>query len=135
MEVRNCKKCGRMFNFVSGAPICPACKETMETKFQEVKEYVSEHKTASIVQISEDCEVEVNQIKRWVREERLEFAQDSPIGIPCENCGTTIRCGRFCEKCKNEMVNRLGEAIPKPKQVELPKKKERENPKMRFLDK
>ena len=37
MEVRNCRKCGRIFNYVAGMPICPACRERIEEKFQEVK--------------------------------------------------------------------------------------------------
>ena len=37
MNVRNCKKCGKLFNYVSGAPVCPACKDALEKKFQEVK--------------------------------------------------------------------------------------------------
>lgn len=134
MDVRNCKKCGRMFNFISGAPICESCKEKLEKKFQEVKEYVSENKTAPITMIAEECDVDVNQIRRWIREERLEFSEDSPVGIPCENCGATIRSGRFCEKCKNEMVNRLGEVLPKPKKEEPVKKKKPDSAKMRFLD-
>lgn len=135
MDVRNCRKCGRMFNYVSGAPICAACKEKLEEKFQEVKSYVSEHKTATIPMISEECDVDANQIRKWIREERLEFSEDSPIGLPCENCGAIIRSGKYCEKCKMEMANRFGEALPKPKQTEIKKKSTKENPKMRFLDK
>lgn len=37
MNVRNCKKCGRMFNYVMGQVICPRCKEDQEAKFLEVK--------------------------------------------------------------------------------------------------
>lgn len=134
MDVRNCRKCGRMFNYVSGAPICAACKEKLEEKFHEVKKYVSDHKTATIPMISEECDVDANQIRKWIREERLEFSEDSAIGLPCENCGAIIRSGRYCEKCKMEMANRFGEVLPKPKQTEIKKKPTKDNPKMRFLD-
>ncbi len=135
MNVRNCKKCGRIFNYVSGMPICPSCREDMEKKFQEVKDYIREHKEAGITEVAEACEVEVRQIKQWVREERLEFSADSPVGIDCELCGAMIRSGRFCEKCKVGMATELGKAIERPKQVKKESKKTdtRENPKMRFL--
>lgn len=135
MDVRNCRKCGRMFNYVSGAPICESCKEKLEEKFQEVKAYVQENKTAPIPMIAEECDVDVSQIRKWIREERLEFSEDSPVGLPCENCGATIRSGKFCEKCKLEVANRLGEALPKPKPVAAPKKPDKQPPKMRYLDK
>ena len=43
MDVRNCKNCGKMFNYI-GKPICPSCEKMLEEKFQEVKEYIKEHK-------------------------------------------------------------------------------------------
>lgn len=135
MNVRNCKKCGRIFNYVSGMPICLSCREDLEKKFQEVKDYIRENKEAGITEVAEACEVEVRQIKQWVREERLEFSAESPVGIDCELCGAMIRSGRFCEKCKVGMANELGKAIEKPKPVKKESKKTdtRENPKMRFL--
>ena len=38
MEVRNCKNCGRLFNYMGGKPICQLCKESLEDKFKEVQE-------------------------------------------------------------------------------------------------
>lgn len=134
MNVRNCKKCGRLFNYVSGMPVCPSCREGLEKKFQEVKDYIRENKEAGITEVAEACEVEVRQIKQWVREERLEFSADSPVGIDCEMCGTMIRSGRFCEKCKIGMINELDSAKAKPAPAKVEKKKDsRDNPKMRFL--
>ena len=26
MEVKNCKECGRLFNYMGGAPLCDGCK-------------------------------------------------------------------------------------------------------------
>lgn len=134
MNVRNCRSCGKIFNYVSGVPICPACKEAREAKFQQVKEYVYEHKQASIPQIAADCEVETSQIQQWIREERLVFADDSPIGISCENCGTMIKTGKLCEKCKKEMAGQFAAAGKRPEVQQQLKKPTREDPRMRFLD-
>ncbi len=78
----------------------------------------------------------VNQIRQWIREERLQFTDDSDIGIECENCGASIKTGRFCENCKNTMANNLSSAIEKPKPApEEPKKKAEPKNKMHFLEK
>lgn len=134
MNVRNCRKCGRIFNYVVGPHICPACREALEAKFQEVKEYIRQHKGVGISEVSEACDVEVSQIHQWLREERLEVTEDSAIQLVCENCGALIRSGRFCEKCKNSMTQGfqsvLDENAPKPV---LRKEPEKDNPRMRFL--
>ncbi len=78
MNVRNCKKCGKLFNHIMGMPICPACKDALEKSFQEVKKYIRENRMADIMEVAEACEVEVSQIKQWIREDRLEFTEDSP---------------------------------------------------------
>ncbi len=135
MEVRNCRKCGRIFNYISGMPICPICKEENEKKFHEVKEYIRENHKATIPQICEDCGVDRNQVYHWIREERLVFADDSPVGINCEKCGASIKTGRFCEKCKADMANHLQESIAKPKPLQEARKKQvSSKEKMRFLD-
>ena len=85
MNVRNCRKCGKLFNYISGMPICPACKDLLEEKFQTVKKYIRENRLADIKEVAEACEVEVGQIQQWIREERLEFTEDSPVKIPCEH--------------------------------------------------
>ncbi len=134
MDVRNCRNCGRLFNYLQGPQICPECVDALEKKFIEVRDYVWDNKNASIEEISEKNEVSVQQIKQWIREERLVFSEDSAFGIECENCGKMIKGGRFCDQCKAEMSNNLSTAINKPK-VEAPKKKDRERDRMRFLDK
>lgn len=136
MEVRNCRKCGKLFNYVSGMPICPACKDRMEEVFQEVKKYIRENPRADIREVSEACEVEKSQIQQWIREERLEFTADSPIMLPCENCGAMIRSGKYCEKCKSTMAKNLSDAIEKPKVVlTQPERKRDSQSRMRYLDK
>ena len=134
MEVRTCKSCGRMFNCIGRTPLCPACADEMEKKFQQVKEYVWEHRSATLQDISENNDVSVKQLRQWVREERLTFSDKSPVGIECETCGTMIRTGRFCDKCKNNMASTLTKmyAVTPPKQD---KAKGKDKDRMRFLDK
>ena len=100
MNVRNCRKCGNLFNYVSGPPICMACREKLEEKFQEVKKYIQDNGHAGIQQVAEACDVSTNQIHQWLREERLELSAESGVTLSCENCGAAILSGRFCQKCK-----------------------------------
>ena len=45
-----------------------------------------------------------------------------------------IKTGRFCDKCKAQMINGLNNSI-RQKPVERPGKRDpRDNPKMRFLE-
>ena len=107
MEVMNCRGCGRLFNYIGGQQLCPACKEQLEKKFMEVKEYIREHPEKNISQVSEDTDVSIRQLKNWVRQERLIFSEESKVMIECEQCGASIRTGRFCEKCKKNMADNL----------------------------
>lgn len=134
MDVRSCKNCGRLFNYLQGTPICPACKKKLEDKFVEVKEYVREHDSATMQEISDANDVSVKQIKQWVREERLAFTDSSPVGIECEKCGAMIRTGRFCDKCKNSMANNLRRMYEMP-HTDREGIRARDKDRMRFLDK
>lgn len=135
MNVRNCRKCGKLFNYVSGPPICPACREAEEAKFQEVKKYVQDHPGAAVAEVAEVCEVTTNQIQAWLRDERLELCEGSGIALTCEKCGASILTGRYCNRCKAAMAERLESSIRKPKPVKKEKPKDvKENPKMRFLN-
>lgn len=133
MEVRNCKGCGKLFNHLSGPPLCPACTAALDLKFEEVKEYVYDHPRVGIQEVSEVMEVSIAQIKQWIRDERLSFAEDSMIGLECEGCGVTIKTGRFCKSCKDKLAKGFSDlySVDKPVQKQ---KDSRENPKMRFLD-
>lgn len=133
MEVRNCKECKRLFNYISGGSrLCPECRQKLEEKFTEVKRYVEDNRNVSISTVSQEMGVSVQQLNQWVREERLIFAEGSAVMIDCEACGQPIRTGRFCDACKGQMVNKFGAMYQKP-QVQV-KKEERDRARMRFLD-
>lgn len=133
MEVRNCKGCGTLFNFLGGVPLCANCQKDLEKKYEEVKEYVYNNPGANIQKVADDNEVSITQIKKWVREERLEFTADSAVALDCENCGSPIKTGRFCPQCKDKMTSKLG-SIYQEKKIEVNKPKRPGENKMRFLD-
>ncbi len=134
MNLRNCSRCGKMFNYIGGQPLCEPCKKAIEEDFQKVKQYITDNPGAGLKQISEDNGVTTKQIQQWIREERLMFSKDSPLALQCENCGEPIQTGRFCAKCKATMANNLNNTFAKPKPaLQQPAKKETKAG-MRFLD-
>lgn len=138
MNVRNCRKCGRIYNFVPGHYICPVCEAQREEDFQRTKEYVRDHPNCSVNEVVEECHVEMQQIQQWLREERLQLADTSGIMLTCEKCGEPIQSGRYCEKCKRTMTDELGAAARSYVKVEpspAKKKQEHDGDKMRFLGK
>lgn len=133
MEVKNCKSCKRLFNYLSGPRLCPACAEELEKTFQLVKEYLWENPDATLALVSEKFEVSTAQIKQWIREERLVLSKESPAFLDCENCGEPVKSGRYCNSCKVKLENTLKSVYGKPQQEV--RKIKRDGERMRFLDK
>lgn len=67
MEVRNCRSCGRLFNYMGGAPLCPACQKKLEEKFQEVKAFLEENPNSSVETVADELDVSVKQIRHHYR--------------------------------------------------------------------
>ena len=115
--------------------MCASCTAALDTKFEQVKEYVYDHPRVGMQEVAEEMEVSITQIKQWIREERLSFAEDSMIGLECEGCGITIKTGRFCKACKDKLakgLTNLYQPETPPAQKVNPVK---EAPKMQYLDK
>lgn len=132
MDISNCRGCGRLFNVITNSRLCPQCVQALEDKFQQVKEYLREKPNSSIDAVAQDNDVSVKQIRQWVREERLTFSEESLVGIECEQCGTQIRTGRFCESCKLKISNNLMSALDRPATPTAPKNTH-DRDRMRFL--
>lgn len=137
MNVQNCRQCGRIFNYVSGAHICPICKQEIEDKFEKVKEYLGENPNASIAAISLENDVTVNQLHQWIREERLIIAKNEANQITCQRCGSLVETGKYCQKCKDEMASAFKTEFNIGKNQNANNtqtKNEQQGSKMRFLD-
>ncbi len=131
MEIRNCRNCKRLFNYITGEPLCGGCKAALEEKFQIVKEFIKDNPGMNISQVSKECEVTTNQIKLWVREERLAFSDDSLVGLDCQRCGKMIHSGRFCSECSGSLKDGFDSLYRVERQAT---KKGSAAGKMRFLE-
>jgi flagellar operon protein (TIGR03826 family) len=124
MDIRNCRRCGKMYQF-NGSYICNNCIRQDDEDFRKVKEYVVTHAGASSVEVSEKTEVDIKTINRFLREGRLEAegveieAEDT--GISCENCRRPIKSGRFCERCTQELQQQFKKAAESLEPEKAPK--------------
>jgi len=120
MEVKTCKNCRRLFNYLTGPMLCAACKEKLEDDFVDVKEYIRKNPGCTMQSVADECEVSIAQLKEWVREERLQFSTSVGTGITCDKCGSPIPTGRFCEFCKKEMAQNLARGLTPAASKEAP---------------
>lgn len=133
MEVKACRRCGKIFQYITGAPICPKCKKVEEDLFQDVKAYLRENKGASMQEVTEATGASVSMIERYLREGRLEVTTESLISLSCEQCGAKIRTGRLCDKCRSNLSSDLS-AAAKSIQDSHQVRREKDKEKMRFLN-
>ena len=130
MEVKVCKSCKRMFQYIAGPVICPHCREKEDEQFVLVKDYLRNNPGATLMQVSEATEVESKIILKFLREERLEVSKDSPISLVCEQCGKRIATGIRCNECEAQMLKDLNQI----KRHLVSKTEDETKARMRFLD-
>lgn len=133
-RVINCRKCGKLYNKVNTAKFCPACMKALEEKYLEVRQYIRDNEGASIVAVARDNDVSVEQIKEWIREERIELYSAGDLDLTCLSCGAPVKTGRYCERCKSKMVNSL-KGVYVQKQDDGREGLKSSGEKMRFLQK
>lgn len=107
-DVRNCKKCNKIFNYIGGIQICMDCKQEDEVNFKKVKEYLYDHPKSSMFEVSNELGISIQKIKGYLKEGRLEIVGDGGnMFLECERCGKSISSGRYCNECSKDVSNDL----------------------------
>ena len=122
-NLQNCKSCGKLFIKMSRA-ICPDCFEQEEEAFLKVKQYLDEHPKAPVVTVSEETEVSVKQINKFIRDGRILASQYEGLTVECERCGGEVKEGKYCESCKNQLQKEFESVTKDPKAPKGDSKKE-----------
>lgn len=100
-----CSKCGgKLFYLNSGKYQCDSCGEIVLDDFGKVKEFLEENGPASAVTISAVTGVQREIIEMFLKKGRLEIPEGSKYYLQCEKCGSSIRYGRFCPSCVQELA-------------------------------
>ncbi|XID91016.1 flagellar protein [Paenibacillaceae bacterium WGS1546] len=99
MDLTYCPKCGKLFarNF---REVCNSCHQLLEKDYERCAEHLRKNRGMDIQQLSEETEISIKQITRWVREGRISLMDAPNLSYPCESCGTLIREGHLCDGCK-----------------------------------
>ena len=113
MEMRNCPRCKRIFNY-TGFPICQDCVKEDETVFEGVRTFIKENPDSALAVISEKTGVSAKKILRYVREGRLEVSKGMHGEVVCANCGKPITKGKYCDKCVIELNNKVDQVFTGP---------------------
>lgn len=116
MSLANCSRCGKVFPFVPGGKdICPACIKEEDGNYLKIFHYLSTRPSATAQEIAQATEVDIKEIYRYVRENRLRLVQFD-TGLHCESCGIPISQGKLCEKCVKMLSEEIKSDIEKFKQ-------------------
>lgn len=102
MDLANCPRCGKLFarHF---RDVCPDCLKRLEKEYEACVDYLRDHKGATINELSEETEVTIKQITRFIREGRISLVGAPNLSYPCEVCGILIRDGNMCDSCRGRL--------------------------------
>ncbi|MDR1438678.1 MAG: MerR family transcriptional regulator [Clostridiales bacterium] len=107
-ELKNCRKCNRIFSYVTGPQICPSCQKEEEEIFDNVSMYVREHPGVPLTVVAKEMDVSYEKIIKYVREGRLQIKEPGGGVVKfCEKCGKEIPSGRFCKSCEAGLAKAL----------------------------
>ncbi|OPJ56057.1 TIGR03826 family flagellar region protein [Alkalithermobacter paradoxus] len=110
MELINCRKCGRAFGSVNGEQYCSKCRDDDHDDFIKVRDYLYDNPGATVKEVSEETGVSEKKILKFLKEERIEIADEANAILSCERCGKSIKSGKYCQKCKTELQKELSNA-------------------------
>ena len=106
MDIRQCRRCRKIFNYISN-PNCPNCVRELDEIFYNVRNYLYEHPKSDVAEICEQTDAEEDEVITWLREGRLILTHPENGLLRCETCDKPIASGRYCEACSNEVKKQL----------------------------
>ncbi len=116
MSLANCSRCGKVFPLVPGGrDLCQACIKEEDNNYLKIFHYLSTRPSATAQEIAQTTEVDIKEIYRYVRENRLRLVQ-ADTGLRCESCGIPISQGKICENCMKTLSEEIKNDIEKFKQ-------------------
>ena len=112
MDVRQCKMCGRLYQFIR-TRYCIDCADKIDRMFIQVRDYLYKHPRADIQEIAERTKVPERSVLDFLREERLVIDMREGSGsLKCEQCGKAIGSGRYCSGCQQELGKAMASQLP-----------------------
>lgn len=101
----NCPRCGKLHESDSTMALCPECYEQDLMDFDRIREYLFLHPGAKIFEVSNNLNISIFRIKRYLREGRLEIIEKNNAFLKCEICGRPICSGNYCDDCVKQATH------------------------------
>lgn len=98
VECRFCK--GLIQETSKGVYECLICGRQSYDYYQTVKRYLERYGAASSVEIERATGVPRKTIEHFLKEGYLEISKQDSYRMTCVRCGTSIRTGVLCDKCR-----------------------------------
>lgn len=121
--LKNCEVCGRVFAHPTRV-LCEDCYNEVQAKYRAVKEYLQKNPGATVAEVAQAAETDVEVIYQFIREGRLSVVPKD-AGLTCEICGRPITVGRICHNCRSELEG---------KAYKPPAEKDSDGSRVRYLD-
>lgn len=109
MDIKTCRFCRKTFRGFN--VLCPSCIEQLDSKYILVRNYLDKNKTAVMSQVAEETGIDDKSLFYLIREGRLSLRGGEGSEIPCMKCGAPISSGKYCDKCKGNLVHALENTI------------------------
>jgi flagellar operon protein (TIGR03826 family) len=124
MNVANCPKCGKVYvkNVIND--ICPACVKAIDDQCDSCIKYLREHRGITLQQLSDETEVPLSIIIKFLREGRISVIGNRNIVYPCEVCGEDIREKNMCDSCRQKLKMDVRNTMEDHRRIEGQKKKD-----------
>jgi uncharacterized protein len=93
----NCFRCGKLFLKIRD--ICQDCYQKQEDNFVLVNDYLRNHKSGTIQEVSDETGVSIAQIRQFILANRIQVNNFPNLTYPCDTCGSQIKEGKKCHSC------------------------------------
>ena len=123
MDLKNCSECGRVFADDGVHDLCERCRDSEKEKYKKVKEFLWDNPNSSVNKVHQETGVEKELIIKFVKDGRLiSDGLNLDYQVHCERCGKTIESGKYCEQCKQILVDGFHSGKNKKKKSKKKKK-------------
>ena len=109
VECEVCK--GKLFYEGGGRYKCHDCGEITLDDYGKVREFLVEYGPQPAVVVSEATGVSQEVLDLLLKDGKIEYTEDSVFLLKCEKCGCSLRTGRFCRECYNNLTAGLKSAF------------------------
>lgn len=104
MNYHNCPSCGRLVMGQSeGELLCKRCAIEEGDPYKRVRDYVYDHRGATVLETEAATGVSRSLIMKYVKEGRISLMEDRSILNICKDCGVAIDYGEYCRTCKGNI--------------------------------